>query len=465
MRQPFAVSSDLQRAAREIFGTTLSRLNAHEAVRRAIRLEGNRLTLVTTSFDLTPRHKPIYVVAMGKAARPMAAALYEILDERITAGIVSGPQIQHLLNADFSSSKYTGPERWRFFDGGHPLPNEESFAAARASIELLRRAEAEQALVIFLISGGGSAMIEWPRDEQTTLEELRTLNSTLVTSGASIAEINAVRRAVSAIKGGGLLSSAPHAEQVSLIISDTGKGQEATVASGPTFYPPQDAPDALTVISHYHLSPQLPHSILRAIRRSRPEFAYHSAQALRAHYVLLDNEDATTAAADDARSRGFTVEIARDLVEQPVNEGCSQLLNRLFSLYQRTGAERRPVCLISGGEFSCPVSGPGIGGRNAETVLRCVAGMAESASPSDKQIKPARMVVLSAGTDGVDGNSPAAGALADESTISRAREQGLDPQQSLDASDAFTFFAALGDTIVTGQTGTNVRDLRIMLAG
>lgn len=459
------MKSDLKRAAREIFETALSSVNASQAVRRAVHLKDNRLTIVNSSFDLSLQPRPIYAVAIGKAAHPMAAALDESLAGKITAGIVSGPQVQHLLKADFLRRKNTGDERWRFFESGHPLPNEASLAAARASIALLRRADAERALIIFLISGGGSAMLEWPRDERTSLEELRTMNRALVTSGASIMEINAVRRAVSAVKGGRLSSDAPHADQLSLIISDTGKGQEEAVASGPTFAPPQDALNALSVISRYNLASQLPDSILRVIGQPLTEPVDHSAQALRAHYVLLDNEDAIAAAAEAARARGFTVEIAHDMVEQPINLGCSQLLARLLSLYQRTADERRPVCLISGGEFACPVRGQGIGGRNAETVLRCAVGMASFPMLSLYERKPTQLIVLSGGTDGVDGNSPATGALADETTVARGREQGLDAQKYLDASDAYTFFDALGDTIVTGPTGTNVRDLRLLFAG
>jgi hydroxypyruvate reductase len=355
------------------------------------------------------------------------------------------------------------PDRWQVFNGGHPLPNEESLAAARAAFELLRRADASAALVIFLISGGGSAMIEWPRNPRTTLDELRAANRVLVSCGASIREINAVRRAFSAVKGGGLSAYAPRARQVSLIVSDTNAGEEQTVASGPTFESPDEL-DAVSIVARYELASHLPPSILRAINETPRVQMKTPRQLFRQHYVLLDNRHALDAAAEAARWRGFTVEVARDLVEQHIIEGSERLLSRLGDLSARVAGEHLRVCLIAGGEFACPVKGDGVGGRNSETVLRCaIAGDARSNSHPPGQA--AHTVALSAGTDGIDGNSPAAGAIADETTLARARELGLDAQSFLDRSDAYTFFDRLGDAIVTGPTGTNVRDLRVMLAG
>jgi glycerate 2-kinase len=498
---------DLHRAAREIFAEGLKGVDAGKAVRRAVRLDGSRLlNIVDTTFDLTTRRDRIYAIAIGKAASKMASALDYMIGDRLTAGIVACSQrpmsdeerlLRQLVDAgQLSEEEAKTPEfrdvilraasqprgdaaaasplddslsgRWQVFAGGHPLPNEESLRAARASFELLRRADIEGALVIFLISGGGSAMIEWPRDEQTTLEELRAANRALVSCGASIKEINAVRRAFSAVKGGGLSARAPHADQVSLIISDTGAGEEGAVASGPTFEWPPDVPDAGSVIARYDLASRLPASILRAV--NQPHVARQAGalrHSLRKHYVLLDNRDAIAAAAEAARLRGFNVEVAQDLIDQPVAEGSAGLLSRLHDLRRRSAASEQGIvaCLISGGEFACPVKGDGTGGRNAETVLRCAIEMdAHARSESGRSSSP-RMLALSAGTDGIDGNSPAAGALACETTLARARRLGLDAPDFLDRSDAYTFFDRLGDAIVTGATETNVRDLRIMLTG
>ena len=458
---------DLHRAAREIFSEALKSVDAHDAVRRAVRLSGARLlSIVDTTFDLMSRSHPLYAIAVGKAALAMASGLDAILGDNLSAGIITGSLTSQPERGAVSEAvtELSFDERWQVFNGGHPLPNEESLRAARASVELLRRAEDERALVIFLISGGGSAMIEWPRNGQTTLEELRTANRALVSCAASIREINAVRRAFSAIKGGGLAARAPHADQVSLIVSDTGAGDEGAVASGPTFESLPDDLEAGSVVARYHLSARLPASILRAIDQPPAPRAGSLLRSLRKHHVLLDNDDAIAAAAEAARLRGFTVEVARDLVEQPVAEGSARLVSRLIDLRRRAGGERRIACLISGGEFACPVRGDGTGGRNAETALRCAIEM-DAHARSDRRASPSMsMLALSAGTDGIDGNSPAAGAAASDLTLTRARDLGLDAQAFLDRSDAYTFFNKLGDAIVTGPTGTNVRDLRIMLA-
>jgi len=181
--------------------------------------------------------------------------------------------------------------------------------------------------------------------------------------------------------------------------------------------------------------------------------------------VLLDNDSACDAAAESARVRGFAVETARDIGEQSVEEGAALLVSRLFGLYAREGEGGRGVCLVSGGEFACPVRGGGTGGRSSETALRCAFEIEKALRGGNVGTTPRRVVALCAGTDGVDGNSPAAGALADDTTLRRASGRGLDAAKSLDESDAYTLFEALGDAIHTGTTGTNVRDLRILLAG
>ncbi len=439
----------LRRAALEIFGAALASVDALQAVRDAVRLEGSCLSIRETKFDLSLHtQKKIYALAFGKAAVPMALALESILGPQIFRGLIVGSNTAQALQK-FSPA-------WHIIEGSHPLPDEASLKAAEAAFALLHLANEERALVIFLISGGGSAMIEWPRDEQITLGELREANRVLVSCGASINEINAVRRSFSAVKGGRLADSAQFAEQVSLIISDTGKGLEAIVASGPTCHPPEDAPDAATVIKRYNLTKHLPSSILRVASRQEDEMKNIFSRKLREHFVLLDNETALKAAADEARRLGFVVEIARDISEQEITEGCNLMLSRLEALRQQAAQENRIACLISGGEFACPVNGDGIGGRNAETVLRCAMLKQEESS--------ARFAILSAGTDGIDGNSPAAGAIADETTIARARKLKIEARDFLKRSDAFSFFNSLGDAVITGPTGTNVRDLRIMLA-
>jgi glycerate 2-kinase len=416
------VEVELHRIAREIFAHALSSVDPRPAVEKAI-----------TQLELSSG--PIYSIAIGKAAISMARGLEDALGDKLLAGVlVSTSQHQSTL--------------WQSFTGGHPLPNKGSLAAARAAFALLDRANDEQATVIFLISGGGSAMIEWPATGDISLDDLCAANQDLVSCGARIAEVNSVRRAFSAVKGGGLARRAPRAQLFTLIVSDTNPGDEASVASGPTLAAPADAPKAIEVVDHYHLETVLPESIMRAVRSAQDSYEPTNGS----HVVLLDNRTAIEAASQKARELGFTCETLDHICEQPIQEGCELLLANVLDR-----EVREPFCVISGGEFSCPVRGDGRGGRNLETALRCAIGL------NDQNKRGSHLVVLSAGTDGIDGNSPAAGAIADGTTLLRARTQNIDAEQCLARSDSYTFFEQLNDLIVTGPTGTNVRDLRIVL--
>jgi Putative glycerate kinase len=421
--------TQLRSIAREIFEAALLAVDAREVTHKAIGVEGNRVTIGHTVLDAT---KPIYVVSLGKASVAMAEALNETLGDRIANGIITGQQPQR-LNAN-----------WQVFSGGHPLPNTDSLNAASAAFQLLDKANDEQAVVIFAVSGGGSAMIEWPSTSAISLEDLREANRIMVACGATIAEVNTVRRTFSAVKGGKLAARAPKAEIVTLLISDTNHGDEGSVASGPSL-PPSDTRAATEIVAKYQLEAKLPGTIIEAIRKS--EEPIQTAQTRESHYILAENKTALDAAAARATSLGFRAVRADEISEQPIAEGCELLIQRLAK-------EPAPVCLISGGEFACTVRGDGRGGRNLETVLRCALAVAAHNE---------HIVVLSAGTDGIDGNSPAAGAVADETTLSRAESLGLDASSLLERSDSFGFFKRLGDAIITGPTSTNVRDVRVII--
>ncbi len=438
--------TQLRLAAREIFEETRRAVDAGNAVRRAIILEDLRLKVRGTPVDIAAPQ--VYAIAPGKAAVAMALALDEVLGERLGRGILAtGRQYENLPDGRTLSS------RWQIFSGGHPEPNEQSLAAARACFALLRRANEEKAAVIFLISGGGSAMIEYPVSDAITLADLRAANQLLVSCGASISEINAVRRAFSGIKGGRLAARAPSCDQITLIVSDVPAGEERNVASGPSLEPPNNSPAAKDIVNRYDLLAQLPPSVVRAIQNAKQSFPQY--EGIREHCVLLNNDNAVEAAAEAARRHGFIVKMAPEVSDQPVEEGCRLLLKSLEKLCAKKSDPDSVVCLVSGGEFACPVRGNGMGGRNLETALRL-------AYSSDSNLSAT--VALCAGTDGVDGNSPAAGAIIDDTTMQRARAIGLDPKEFLDRSDSYSFFVALGDVIATGPTGTNVRDIRIMLA-
>jgi hydroxypyruvate reductase len=442
--------TQLRMAAREIFDEALRAVDAGDAVRRNLQLSGQHLVVCGERIELKDRR--IFSIAIGKAAPSMARALEEILPERLAGGLLSGPgTLQSPQSANRKLSTL-----WQVHEGGHPLPNEQSLAAGKTALAMMKRANEEAARLIFLVSGGGSAMLEWPVSDEISLEDLRVANKVLVNSGASISEINAVRRAFSAVKGGKLADLAPNCDQITLIVSDVLAGQEWNVASGPTLSPPPNASDARELIEKYQLRSAVPPAILNAIDANSEKRATPLSESagLREHFVLLNNGHALEAAANAARRRGFSAEIARDISDEPIQPGCEKLIQRLSEIGGETESDN---CLVSGGEFACPVRGDGLGGRNVETALRlaCTADLSLSNTGD--------FVALCAGTDGIDGNSPAAGALVDSTTMQRAKAIGIDPHDFLARSDAYSFFVALGDVINTGPTGTNVRDLRLLL--
>lgn len=434
----------LRRAARSIFDEALRAVDAGAALRAAVRIDGSRLSVCEASFELSAGSR-VYSIAVGKAATAMALTLADVLGDQLSEGVIAAPAGnagQRILS-----------KLWQCFEGGHPLPNEASLAAAEAAFALLDRANQDRAPVIFLISGGGSAMLEAPFSKEITLKDLRAANQTLVSCGASINEINAVRRRFSAVKGGRLALRAPNCRQVTLIVSDVPRGEDPHVASGPTLSPAADAPSAAEVVERHGLRDLMPSSIMRVIERSKS--AEPATPIDHPYFVLLDNNAALEGAATAARKSGLTVEIARDTSDEPIEAGVEKLLTRLSELKASDAAD---VCLVSGGEFACPVRGDGLGGRNLETALR----LAIAADQNSGRV--GEFVALCAGTDGIDGNSPAAGAIVDSTTIERARRIGLDPADFLERSDSYSFSVALGDAVTTGPTGTNVRDLRILLA-
>jgi len=429
---------DLRKAALDIFHHALRAVDARSATRNAVSLDRSILRIAETEFEVSDR--PIYVVGVGKASPSMAQGLNDVLGHKISRAVISA-----------TASTTSLPSTHRIFFGGHPLPNQHSLDAATAAFELLREANEKKAVVIFLISGGGSAMLEWPVSNEITLDDLQQTNRQLVTCGATIAEINAVRRSLSAIKGGGLAKRAANAQIITLIVSDTNSGDESSVASGPTLPVSSDLPDAEQVIQKHGLASTLPSSVITAIRVSRAE--KDTERDLTApFYVLLDNRVAQEAAAERANELGFSTVVDDEINEQSVDEGSALLLSRADRI------SGLPSCHVSGGELSCRVRGKGRGGRNLETVLRCAIKLDEESGKSNYHT-----VVVSAGTDGIDGSSNAAGAIADEHTIARAKVLGLDAHDYLQRSDSHAFFERVGDLIVTGPTGTNARDLRLIL--
>lgn len=439
-------TTDLRNIALEIFRRTLAGIEVESVTRAYARLNGDQFVVGEEEIDLS-RFKRVVVIAIGKASVPMARAIESVLGARIDAGLVA-------TNAVIGEA----PRRLPVIVGGHPLPNAGSLEAASRALEILRANDAQDTLVLFLVSGGGSALFEKTIDPAITLDDLQTINRVLVGCGAVIGEMNVARRFLSAVKGGRLAAAAPRSRQISLYVSDVNSDDLSTVSSGPTLPSAATRADFDRIIERYDLLNKFPAHVSALIAGDKlPDLPRARAEddARRSHHLLLDNRKALIEAKRIAESDfGCVVEVAEDLVEGDVETMMLAHIERIVALRHKHNG--KTVCLLSGGEVICPVRGDGQGGRNQEFVLRAAIHL--------HQRELSDVVALGAGTDGIDGNSPADGAIADADTLRQAEEKGLSAEGRLRNSDSFNFFNALGDAIITGPTGNNVRDLRIMVA-
>jgi glycerate 2-kinase len=425
--------------AREIFRHALAEASIAQAFARHIHCERGVLRICEDLYDLQS-YSRVLVISIGKAGHTMVEALTQQLGESSLEGIVAS-----------SVEPSTQVRGFRYFRGGHPTPNAESIHAANAIRKALE-AQTAASLVIFLISGGGSSIVEKPIDDEISLDDLIVTYRALVHSGAPIAEINAVRKHLSAVKGGRLAQAALPAQQVSLLVSDVPDNTPDALASGPTMPDSTSAEDCYRIAEKHGLLPQLPHSARELFeRRALEETPKSDDQAFcrSRWWTLLSNHTAVEQASAAAERAGFSVHVDNSCDDWDYERAADYLLQRLREF--REESER--VCLISGGEVTVKVTNGGIGGRNQQFALACA-----------EKIAGENVTVLSAGTDGVDGNSPAAGAVVDGTTMKRAEEIGLDARAALGNFDAYPLFKALGDAIEIGPTGNNVRDLRILLA-
>jgi hydroxypyruvate reductase len=323
--------------------------------------------------------------------------------------------------------------------------------AAEAIVKSLS-AQTASSLVIFMLSGGGSAIAEKPIDDEISLDDLVATYRALVLSGAPIAEINALRKHLSAVKGGRLAQAAYPAKQVSLMISDVPDHTLDALASGPTMPDSTSVADCYAILEKYALLEQFPASVRGLFQRHALEETPKSDDPAFVHarwWPVLSNQSAVGQAGVAATREGFAVEVDNSCDDWSYDRAADYLLERVRALRKQVSR----LCLISGGEVTVKVTNGGTGGRNQQFALYCA-----------QKITGENITVLSAGTDGIDGNSPAAGAVVDGSTLARAQAAGFDPAVALKDFNAYPLFDALGDAIVTGPTGNNVRDLRILLA-
>lgn len=437
--------NDVLRAA---FATTLAQLQARQDEWTPRCLGAAR--------DHVARGGAVVLIAFGKAARSMARSALAVLPAHRVRGLLVTPAPDDAPLPPL-----------RTIAAGHPLPDAGSFAAARAALALCQSVRPTEH-VVFLVSGGGSALLELPYDDRIDVAAWRDLYRALVGCGAGIERVNAIRRRVSAIKGGRLaLAAAAAAGQTSVLVRDV-PGDWGDIASGPTWLDGEadDDADAGTLwlddaaLAHEldalglrpALPPQLAADLAAGALPPRPHVPdrLHSKCAW---LTLLSEEHARAFAARAMAAAGYVVDAEADADDLPVDAAADALLQRLTAL--RAAHPGRKVAVVTTGELSVALPpSPGVGGRNQQFALACA-----------RRIAGQPVAVLSAGTDGVDGNSAAAGAVVDGTTWGRALAAGFDPADALRRCDAGTLLARLGDAVATGPTGTNVRDVRVLAHG
>ena len=393
---------EMRVTARHLFEHALAESSIDKAFERHVSSERGVLRICEDLYDLHTYNR-VLVISVGKAAHTMASALKMQAGNQFE-GIIASPVLP--------TSQVRG---FRYFQGGHPTPNEESIRAAEAILKSVG-AQNASSLVIFMLSGGGSSIAEKLIDDETSLTDLIAAYQLLVHSGAPIAEINAIRKHLSAIKGGRLAQAACPAQQVSILVSDVPESTPDALASGPTMPDSTTAEDCYAIAAKYRMVERFPQSVRELFQRHALEEtpksddpAFHRSR----WWTVLSNASLLEASRAVAERHGFTVEVDNSCDDWDYARAADYLLNRVRDLRKKT--ER--LCLISGGEVTVKVTNGGVGGRNQQFALSCAEKIADE-----------NITVLSAGTDGIDGNSPAAGAFVDGTTLARARSRGLLPE-------------------------------------
>jgi glycerate 2-kinase len=436
---------DLKAEAKEVFAAGLRAVDAKEAVKRSLVLKGNILQIGERELDLS-KFNHIWALGAGKGSAAMAQAVEEILGDLVRGGLV------------IVKYGYLAPlEKIRLEEAGHPTPDENGWRATRELADLLAKMGRKD-LVLFLLSGGGSALLPMPV-EGVTLEEKMATTNLLLKSGASIEEMNTIRKHLSQIKGGQLVRLASPSTLVALVLSDVVGDPLNVIASGPTVGDPSTFQDCRAVLDRYSLREKLPTSVkshLEAGIEGRvPETPKPNDPIFSNSYTTLvgNNMQALKAAADKAQMLGYHTLILSSMIEGDTSEAAGFHSALVKEIVQSGHPIAPPACLISGGETTVVVRGKGKGGRNLEFSLAAALEIEGLAG----------VCLLSGGTDGTDGPTDAAGALADGKTVARALAKGLNPREFLKENDSYHFFQHLDDLLITGPTNTNVMDLRVML--
>jgi len=437
--------SKMRKDAIEIFYKALKTVQADTAIRRHCKFDGERLLVGHRAYHLE-RYKNLFVVGSGKATASMASALEDLIGDKITDGIIT-VKYDHVADLNHIN----------LIEAGHPLPDENGQYGAVGILNLLKKAEKDD-LVLCLISGGGSALMPLPYNG-LTLKDKRDTIRILLSCGATIHEINSIRKHTSKIKGGRLACAAYPATIVTLILSDVVGDDLDVIASGPTIPDLSSFHDCMKIFKRYDIIHKIPKNILNHIESGIsgriPETPKPADPAFeRTHNLVIgSNIESLMAAKEKAESLGYNVLLLSSMIEGETRY-VAQIHGAIAREIIKSGNPLSPpVCILSGGETTVTVAGKGLGGRNQEFALSAAIDI------SGKE----NIVILSGGTDGTDGPTDAAGAISDTLTLKRAKERELDPYHFLSNNDAYHFFQKLDDLFVTGPTNTNVMDLRIVL--
>ncbi len=430
-----------------IFQSGLKAVEPEAAVKKYCRIKGEDLIVGEMVYDLSD-FKNLFVIGFGKAAAPMARAFEDLFGERITGGVIN-VKYGHLVQL----------EKIATIEAGHPVPDSNGEKGAGAIVEIVQNAGKDD-LIICLISGGGSSLLPLPA-EGLTLEDKQNAIKVLLACGATIYEINTIRKHMSCVKGGRLAQLSWPATFVSLILSDVVGDDTDVIASGCCVPDPSTFSDCMEIINKYDILRRMPQAVVSHIKSGVLEPAMEtpkpgSPSFKHTHNLIVGNNiKAILAARKKAEDLQYNTIVLSSMIEGETKD-VAKVHTAIAKEILRTGLPVTvPACIISGGETTVTIKGKGKGGRNQEFVLSAVIDIAGKED----------IVVLSGGTDGNDGPTDAAGAVGDCDTVKRAQVLGIDPANFLQNNDSYNFFQKLDDLLMTGPTNTNVMDLRIMLIG
>jgi len=443
---------DLRQDVLEILQAALVGADPYRAVRNALSLEAGTLQFGNHPIDLDAV-EDIYVVGAGKAAAPMAQALEDILGERLEEGVVAVKDGYKVSTSSIAVG-----------EAAHPMPDERSLKAARAGGHVADMAE-ERDLVICLISGGGSSVLEMPAG-RLTMEDIRQTTAALMAGGVSIDEINTVRKHLSAIKGGQLARTIAPARHLTVAVSDVVGDRPDVIASGPTVADPTTYAEAAAVVERPTIIDRIPSAVVDHLRAGRagdyeetPD-EHHPAFRDALFEIVADRRDAVEAASKAAVSVGYNPRTVTTELEGEAREVGREMARRALAIAQRGEPVPTPACLLFAGETTVTMRGRGQGGRNQELALSAAVALDEMEASLDRSV-----AVTAFATDGTDGPTRAAGAIVGPGTVARGVRAGFDARLELGNNNSHPFLEATGDLIVTGPTCNNVTDLICVLVG